>query len=207
MPKGEETKLSEVKTATEKQSFLDEVASMPGGANIRACIQCGICSGSCPSADVMEFVPRKVIAMVRADMREEVLRTSSMWRCLSCYLCTARCPRDVKPTDILHAIETIAIREGKASKETSTPVMYQAFADSIKSNGRVHELGMMMNYYLRITPELLSHPIESLKKLPLAMSLISHGRMPLSAKRIKGTDQLKAILDKAKTAKTGGGVR
>jgi heterodisulfide reductase subunit C len=207
MLRWEETKLSEVKTATEKQSFLDEVASMPGGANIRACIQCGICSGSCPSAEVMEFVPRKVIAMVRAGMREEVLRTSSMWRCLSCYLCTARCPRDVKPTDILHAIETIAIREGKASKETSTPIMYQAFANSIKSKGRVHEFGFTVNYYLRTMPELLSHPINTAKKLPLALNLIRHGRMPLSAKRTKGADQLKIILDKAKTAKAGGGAR
>lgn len=199
--------MSEVKTATEKQSFLEEIASMPGGANIRACIQCGVCSGSCPSADVMEFVPRKVIAMVRADMREEVLRTSSMWRCLSCYLCTARCPRDVKPTDILHAIETIAIREGKASKETSTPVMYQAFADSIKSNGRVHEFGFMVNYYTKIMPNLISHPVDAAKKLPLALSLIRHGRLPLTAKRTKGADQLKVILDKAKMAKAGGGAR
>jgi heterodisulfide reductase subunit C len=113
----------------------------------------------------------------------------------------------VKPAEILHALENIAIREGKASKATSTPVMYQAFADSIKSNGRVHEFGFMVNYYTKIMPSLLGHPVDAAKKLPLALSLIRHGRLPLTAKRTKGADQLKVILDKAKTAKTRGGDR
>ena len=94
------------------KSFLDEVKATPGGEHILACIQCGTCTGSCPMAGAMEFPPRKIIAMIRAGMRDEVLASNSMWFCLSCYMCTARCPRGVKPTEIAHALESLANQNG-----------------------------------------------------------------------------------------------
>ena len=30
------------------KSFVEEITATPGGEKIRACIQCGICTGSCP---------------------------------------------------------------------------------------------------------------------------------------------------------------
>ena len=68
--------------------FINEVCSIPGGEAIRSCIQCGICTGSCPTADKWDFPPRRVIAMVRAGLREELLSSNSMWFCASCYTCT-----------------------------------------------------------------------------------------------------------------------
>lgn len=192
--------MSEVKT--KPRSFITEVASLPGGVKIRDCIQCGTCTGSCPVAQQMDYSPRKVIAMVRADMRDEVLSSSSMWHCLSCYLCTVRCPKDIKPTEIFHALECIAIREGFKVKETNTPAMYRSFTDSIKANGRVHELGFMFKYYLRTWRTLLANPSAALKMLPLALNLLTLGRMPLMPKKVKGRKELKIILEKAKA---GGG--
>ena len=90
------------------KSFVEEIAATPGGEKIRACIQCGICTGSCPAANEMEYAPRKIIAMIRAEMRDEVLSSSSMWHCLSCYTCTVRCPRGVKPAELAHALEGLA---------------------------------------------------------------------------------------------------
>ena len=57
------------------------------------------------AAGEMEFPPRKIIALIRAGMRDEVLSSSSMWYCLSCYMCTVRCPRGVKPTELAHALD------------------------------------------------------------------------------------------------------
>jgi len=37
------------------KSFVEEIAAAPGGKHIKACIQCGICTGSCPAASEMEF--------------------------------------------------------------------------------------------------------------------------------------------------------
>jgi len=178
------------------KSFVEEVAATPGGEHIRACIQCGICTGSCPMAAEMEYPPRKIISLIRADMRDEVLSSSSMWYCLSCYMCSCRCPRGVKPTELAHALESLATKHNFRVKETRTPAMYQSFVSSIRANGRVHELGMMVRFYLSILPDLLTQPLATIKMLPMALNLLRHHRMPLKPHRPKGREELKQILQK-----------
>ena len=172
------------------RSFLDEVKATPGGEHILACIQCGTCTGSCPMAVNMEYPPRKIIAMIRAGMRDEVLASNSMWFCLSCYMCTARCPRGVKPTEIAHALESLATQQGFRIGGTSTPNLYRSFVDSIKGNGRVHEFGMMLKYYL------LTNPLAALKMWKVGLQLFLHRRMPLMPARIKGKEDLSRIIQK-----------
>ena len=170
--------------------FLEEVVATPGGKHIQGCIQCGVCTGSCPMAGDMEYPPRHIIALIRAGMRDEVLSSSSMWHCLSCYLCTARCPRDIKPTDLAHALESLAIEHGYRVRQTSTPFLYQGFVSSIKSNGRVHELGIMLRYFLT------TNPLAAIKMLPVGLKLLLHRRMPLLPKKVKGKEELAKIMRK-----------
>jgi heterodisulfide reductase subunit C len=178
------------------KSFLDEVKATPGGEHINACIQCGTCTGTCPMAGAMEYPPRKIISMIRAGMRDKVLASSSMWFCLSCYMCTTRCPRGVKPTEIAHALESLASQHGYRVGGTSTPALYRNFVASMRSNGRVHELGMMVRFYLSIIPELVRHPVATIKIMPLGLKLFSHRRLPLLPTRIKGREELARILGK-----------
>ena len=172
------------------KSFVDEVAATLGGEHIHACIQCGICTASCPVASEMEYPPRKIIAMIRAGMRDEVLSSSSMWYCLSCHLCGCRCPRKVKPTELAHALESLAVQHGYRVKKTYTPAMYRSFVNSIRANGRVHEFGMMLRFYL------LANPLAALKMLPLGLKLLLHRRMPLIPERAKGKEDLSRIIQK-----------
>jgi heterodisulfide reductase subunit C len=178
-------------------TFLEEVKATPGGEHILACIQCGTCTGSCPMAAAMEFPPRKTIAMIRAGMREDVLSSNSMWFCLSCYTCTARCPRGVKPTEIAHALESLATQHGYRVGGTKTPSMYRAFVDSINGNGRVYELGMMLKYYL------MTNPLAALKMWKLGLKLFLHRRMTLRPSRIKGRGDLASIVRKFKEVRSG----
>lgn len=174
------------------KSFLDEVAATPGGEHIKACIQCGICTGSCPAAKEMEYPPRKMIALIRAGMRDEVLSSASMWHCLSCHLCGCRCPRGVKPSDLAHALTSLAARHGYQVKKTTTPAMYRSFVSSIKSNGRVHEFGIMLRYFL------ITNPLAALKMLPVGLKLFLHRRLPLKPQRAKGKADLDKIIKKFK---------
>ena len=171
-------------------TFVEEVAATPGGEHILSCIQCGICTGSCPVASEMEYPPRKIIALIRAGMRDEVLSSSSMWFCLSCHLCGCRCPRGVKPTDLAHALESLATQQGYRVKGTRTPAMYRSFVSSIKANGRVHEFGMMFRYYLT------TNPLAALKMLPVGLKVFLHRRMPLMPKKVEGKDDLSQIIQK-----------
>ena len=175
----------------EPNPFMEEVCFIPGGESVLWCAQCGMCSASCPNVAQMEYSPRKMIALIRAGKRHEVLSSNSMGVCASCYLCTVRCPRDVKITELMHALECLAGRHSLTSAKTSTPAMHRLFVDSIKRNGRVHELGLMARFYLR------TNPFAAIKMIPVALRLLLHGRMPLRVRKIKGTEQLKAIIDEA----------
>ena len=179
--------------AVDRDSFLEEVYSVPGGDSIRWCIQCGTCSGSCPSVTQMDYSPRQTIALIRSGRSHDVLTGNSMWVCASCYLCTVRCPKEVKITELMHALERLSVHHGLISRRTSTPIMYRAFVDSVKSNGRIHELGMMIKFFLK------TNPLASLKILPVGLSLFLHGRMSIKPRKIKGTEQIKAMVKRAQT--------
>lgn len=177
--------------------FPDEITSTPGGETVRWCAQCGTCSSSCPNVAQMDYSPRRTIAMIRAGRRYDVLTSNTMWICASCYLCTVRCPRGVKITELMHALERVATSHGLTLGRTAA-AMHRVFIDSIKKYGRVHELGMMMRFYLSTIPTGKINPLATIKMLPIALKLRSHGRMALKPTKIKGSEQLKTIVEKAR---------
>ena len=63
--------------AAQDVGFLDRIASLPEGGQVLSCIQCGTCSGSCPVSFAMEHTPRRIFAMVRAGMRDQVLSSTT----------------------------------------------------------------------------------------------------------------------------------
>ena len=93
--------------------FKQEVAALPGGENIAMCFSCGTCTASCPAAGVdTEYNPRRIIRQVLLGMREEVLSSPVIWRCVLCYACYSTCPQNVKFRDVMRALRELAIREG-----------------------------------------------------------------------------------------------
>jgi heterodisulfide reductase subunit C len=173
--------------------FVEEIACEPGGESILSCHQCGVCSGSCPNVLWMDYSPRKIIALTRAGKRQEVLSSNSMWCCATCHLCTVRCPRGIEMPELMHVLESIAIREGLANHGVSAPTMQRTLVNAAKRQGRVHELGLMGRFFLR------TNPLAALKMTPVGLKLLLHGRLPLRAEKIEGTDQLRAIIKEAQT--------
>ena len=93
--------------------FRDEIASRPGGANIRKCFACGTCTAGCPAFQAdHEYNPRRIIRMILLGMREEVLSSPAIWLCHQCYACSANCPQDVDFSHIMMAVRDIAVSEG-----------------------------------------------------------------------------------------------
>ena len=88
-----------------RNNFLQEVAgNVEEGDWVKMCMQCGVCAGSCPLGDAWEHTPQKLFMMIRANKRDEVLTSESMWMCTSCYNCVVRCPRELPITHIMHHI-------------------------------------------------------------------------------------------------------
>ena len=176
-----------------KREFLKEVESIPGGETIRSCIQCGTCSASCPFASWMDYTPRMTILLTKAGHRDTVLAANTMWICASCYLCTVRCPAGVEITNFMHALESLAARHGVRNGRPAALKLHNAFMDSIKKNGRVHELGMMLDFYRH------SNPISAIKALPVGLALFAKGRLSLRPHKIKAAKQLAAIIEDAES--------
>jgi len=73
--------------------------------------------------------------------------------------------------------------------------MYRSFSDFVYSLGNLSEFGFMTWFYL------LTNPLRAFRMIPVALSLFRHGRLSIKARRLtpEGTNQLKAILDKAES--------
>ncbi len=173
--------------------FLEEVIARTGpSCRLDMCIQCGTCGGSCPSADDMDHTPRTLFAMIRAGMREQVLHSNTPWMCVSCYLCTVRCPQDVRITDVMYTLKNMAVA-GHAYPDSTAPDFSKAFIRNVETFGRSFEVGLTAQHYLR-------HYLTRLPSMaPMGISMLRSGRMGLTPpRRIRGMRDLKRILARAK---------
>ena len=151
--------------------FASQIASIPGGDHVFRCIQCGTCSGMCPLSPFMDYMPRQIIAMIRAGLKGEVLSSFTTWLCASCYTCTVECPKQIRVTDIMYAAKRLAIREGIHPKRFPTPALAQAFFKQIEACGRSTESHLLMQVLLQ------TQPLKIFKQARLGWNLLRTGRM------------------------------
>ena len=81
------------------------------GVNPLKCMKCGKCSASCPSFDEMDIKPHQFVTYVINDDVEALANSVSAWKCLSCFACIERCPRNVQPGKLIDAARQILIRQ------------------------------------------------------------------------------------------------
>ncbi len=135
-----------------KNNFLKEIEEQAEmGHWVKMCMQCGVCSGSCPTNfhPGWEHPPQEIFMMIRAGKREEVLTSPSMWMCTSCYNCYVRCPRKLPITHIMHGIAEYAYRLGLAPKMQPTLHLSQTFWRNCTKTGRVNEVKLTQSLYFK----------------------------------------------------------
>ena len=81
------------------------------GVNPLKCMKCGKCSASCPAFDEMDIKPHQFVSYVQNENIEALVQSKSLWKCLSCFACVERCPRDVKPGKLIDAARQLVIRQ------------------------------------------------------------------------------------------------
>jgi len=172
-------------------SFLLQVANIPGGESLRKCIQCGTCTGSCPVSYTMDITPREIIALFRAGDMESILASRTIWICASCYACTVRCPQGVQVTDLLYALKRLAIENNIFPKKFPVFALSQSFVNLTNRYGRSYEPGLILSYYL------CTKPWQLLTLFPLFIKLLTRGRISLLPKKIKNTANFSKILNEA----------
>jgi Fe-S oxidoreductase len=99
-------------TPEKPAAVFPEIAQIP--ELFRTCIQCGICSGSCPMGEVMEFPPRRAAKMLVDGRAEEVLASNTPWLCIACHTCQVRCPSQLLiPDGLFPALRSAVMAQGK----------------------------------------------------------------------------------------------
>ena len=97
----------------EKDRMKEQILRTSGVDPLR-CMRCGKCSGTCPSYDEMEYHPHQFVYMVETGDIEPLLASSSIYKCLTCFACVDRCPRNVEPAKLVEALRLMVIRgQGK----------------------------------------------------------------------------------------------
>lgn len=172
--------------------FMDEVAATPGGEQIVNCIQCGTCSGSCPTSYLMRDGPRGLIAKIRAGLRNEVLSSPDIWLCTSCYFCYVRCPQNIKVTDLMYALKRLSCRDCTPIAKRGS-ALGRSFMTVVNRYGRNNEGELLVRFFLR------TNPIKLLTNAMIGLKLFLRGRMPPTIHMIKHRKQFRAIVAKAES--------
>lgn len=178
------------------KGFGKEIMEVPGCEQLKSCIQCGTCSGVCPLSIYMDYTPRQVMGLARADFKNEVLRSQTIWLCASCYACTVECPREIRITDIMYELKQRAIHEGFYPKHFPIPVLAREFTEMVRKNGRITELLLVMKLFLK------TNWFAALGNWRMGLDLFRTGRLSLATEKIERREDLVRMLE-AVDAKKG----
>lgn len=92
------------------------------GVNPRKCMKCGKCSATCPNYDEMEYHPHQFVYMVERGQIEPLMRSKSIYTCLTCFACLERCPRNVEPAKLIEAVRLAVVRQQNMNHMTENDI-------------------------------------------------------------------------------------
>lgn len=90
---------------------MQEQVKTISGVNPYKCMKCGKCSASCPSFNEMDIKPHQFVSYVLNDDLDALLNSESIKQCLTCFACVERCPRDVKPGNLIDTVRQMVVRK------------------------------------------------------------------------------------------------
>ena len=78
------------------------------------CLECGKCTAVCPiSSCDAGYSPRRMLAEGLFYGGSDLMSDQRLWSCLTCLLCSQRCPVDVRYSDYMRDIRAEAVNRGQ----------------------------------------------------------------------------------------------
>lgn len=128
-------------------AFFDDVCEK-SSQDLSRCFHCMCCSGGCPVAHGMDYLPNQILRMIQLGLKEEVLTSKAIWLCIGCYACVTECPNRVHIPHMMDALREIALSEGVALGEPDIWAFHREFLKQVTKRGRIYELEFMARYKL-----------------------------------------------------------
>ena len=88
-----------VERETLEEIFQDIQSDLRYDHELNGCLNCGICTATCPAAHYYDFSPREIVQLLWTENLEGIYDAmqEKVWACAQCYTCAARCPSWVPP--------------------------------------------------------------------------------------------------------------
>jgi heterodisulfide reductase subunit C2 len=180
-----------IPTATAADSLASRIRR-DLGVNLNHCYQCGKCTAGCPVAQDMDLTSCRVLRLLQMggpDTDRQVMGSEGIWLCLACETCSTRCPQEVEVAKVMDYVRTEALRQGLAHpRSRDILAFHRAFLDSIRTTGRLYEIGLVADYKLRSR--------HLLKDVALAPKMLVRGKLPILPHLIQGRDAVKRIFQR-----------
>ncbi len=174
-------------------SFADEITNemyATGTRGLNCCIQCASCSAVCPAAEFMEHTPRRLIAMINAGLRDEVLASNTYWTCASCYACSEACPKGIRPSELMYTLKRYSIWKRRYRADLVGPAFSRAFIRTIARTGKSYEPGYAPTFIFE------GGVTGMVREMQFGVKLLAKGRIPLIPSRIKRRDNFRRMLSR-----------
>ena len=169
-------------------TFTSQVENATG-VTISHCYQCGKCTAGCPLNEEMDVMPNQILRMLQLELpgyEDKILSSLSIWLCLACDTCYSRCPQEVKLSQVMDFLRQESIRQDKVNPKAKDILSFhKAFLDSIKLNGRLHEVGLTIDYKLR--------SLNMIQDVQLVPSMLAKGKLAIFPHQVKNTKEIAKI--------------
>jgi heterodisulfide reductase subunit B len=135
-------------TVTFKTDLAREIQKR-SGENVFLCYQCKKCTAGCPVAAYFDLTPHQVLRACQFGQDDLVLHSRTISICAACETCSTRCPQGIDIARIMDELEIMAAERGIPAKAPSVPMFYASANHGIDWFGRMWELGLMAELYIR----------------------------------------------------------
>jgi heterodisulfide reductase subunit C len=100
-----------------QEIFQDIKSDLRYDHELNGCLNCGICTATCPSAHFYDFSPREIVQLLWTENVEQVYDTmqEKIWACAQCMTCASRCPFKNSPGGLIAIMREVAIKHGMQS--------------------------------------------------------------------------------------------
>jgi heterodisulfide reductase subunit C len=100
-----------------EEVFQDIQADIRYDHELNGCLNCGICTATCPAAHYYDFSPREIVQLLWTENLEGIYDAmqEKIWACAQCYTCAARCPFGNSPGGLIMLMREAAIKHGMQS--------------------------------------------------------------------------------------------